>query len=182
MVFPLIVVSLKPVNVGYPFLYRRKTYVDMLLVLTAIVVVLFFYHRYINRQTRVTGVQQLKALEVQNDVHAAFVKLVNEDGAGEWPPNTSHQHWPRPILAYMSVYLEMAPLLSTPDASLDDNVNTKRRQEFRSRMQRTLTQGIDLLAVQRILDNVESGNWVEFPRQAYNGFYSCIAYLRHSYR
>ncbi|KAL2867572.1 uncharacterized protein BJX67DRAFT_371908 [Aspergillus lucknowensis] len=76
----------------------------------------------------------------------------------------------------------MAPLLATANPSLDDQYNRIRCQEFRSRMQALLTERVDLEAVRSVLETVHSGNWDSFPRDAYNGFYSCIACLRHAYR
>lgn len=130
----------------------------------------------------ILGLEDWKALRVRHEVHSAFMTLVNDDGAGSWPPRASHDDFPPALRPYREVYAAMAPLLATADPSLDDECNTIRIQEFRSRMQALLVEKIDLKAAQGALEAVQLGNWEAFPRDAYNGFYSCIACLRHAYR
>lgn len=120
--------------------------------------------------------------DVQHDVLSAFLKLVDDDGAGHWPPKANHDEWPLPLRPYKDIYLMMAPSLVTADPSRDDELNRKRRQEFRSRMEALLTDCIDIEAAESSLAAVAAGDWDSFSREAYNGFYSCIACLRHAYR
>lgn len=128
------------------------------------------------------GLQDLKALRIRHDVRSAFMTMVNDDGAGFWPPRATHDNFPPALRPYQHVYATMAPLLPYANPSLDDACNTIRIADFRSRMQTLLAEKIDMDAVQSTLDTVQSGNWDAFPRDAYNGFYSCIACLRHAYR
>lgn len=128
------------------------------------------------------GLEELKALEARHPVHSAFITLVNDEGAGSWPPRATHDKFPLALRPYQQIYATMAPLLATADPSLDDENNKLRCQEFRSRMQALLTENVDMKATRSALEAVQSGDWEAFPRDAYNGFYSCIACLRHAYR
>ncbi|KAG6358548.1 hypothetical protein INS49_012065 [Diaporthe citri] len=128
------------------------------------------------------GLEDLKALRIRHDVHSAFMVMVNDEGAGSWPPRATHDDFPPALRPYQHIYAAMAPLLPYANPSLDDECNKIRIADFRSRMQTLLTEKVDVDAVQSILELVESGNWDAFPRDAYNGFYSCIACLRHAYR
>jgi hypothetical protein len=83
---------------------------------------------------------------------------------------------------YKSVYLELAPLLSAATPSLDDATNEKRRHDYRLLMRKLLSQRIHGCQVEAVMAAAEAGNWDLFPRDAYNGFYCCIAVLRHAYR
>lgn len=128
------------------------------------------------------GLQDLKALRVRHDVHSAFMTMVNDEGAGSWPPRATHDDFPPALRPYQHIYAAMAPLLPWSDPSLDDECNKIRIADFRSRMQTLLAEKVDMDAVQSTLETVQSGNWDAFPRDAYNGFYACIACLRHAYR
>jgi hypothetical protein len=128
------------------------------------------------------GLQDLKALRIRHDVHSAFMTMVNDEGAGSWPPRASHDAFPPALRPYQHIYAAMAPLLPYTNPSLDDECNKVRIADFRSRMQTLLAHNIDMGAVQSTLEAVESGNWDAFPRDVYNGFYACIACLRHAYR
>lgn len=128
------------------------------------------------------GLQDLKELRIRHDVHSAFMTMVNDEGAGSWPPRATHDDFPPALRPYQHIYAAMAPLLPYANPSLDDECNKIRIADFRSRMQTLLAEKIDMDAVRSILETVESGNWDGFPRDAYNGFYACIACLRHAYR
>lgn len=128
------------------------------------------------------GLEELKALRGRHEVHTAFMTMINDEGAGSWPPRATHDEFPPALRAYSEIYAAMAPLLPTANPSLDDECNRIRCHEFRSRMQTLLREKVDMMATQGILETVQSGNWDAFPRDAYNGFYSCIASLRHAYR
>ncbi|EEP76193.1 predicted protein [Uncinocarpus reesii 1704] len=127
-------------------------------------------------------IRDLAALKDRCEAAAALSKLVEEDGAGSWPPKADHNSWPTPLLPYKDIYLELAPLLPTPRPSLDSEVNDEKRARYRSLMRRLLSERINVPQVEDILATVETGNWESFPRDAYNGFYCCIAVLRHAYR
>lgn len=162
-------------------MYVFLTFVALALAL-ALVVLLRYYNQRSPRRAPENELESLKTLDAKHDVHSAFMTLVNEDGAGEWPPKTDHDNFPVALQPYKEIYLTMAPSLATADPSLDDELNTRRCQEFRSRMLSLLSHHIDKKAVKEILETVARDNWDAFPRDAYNGFYSCIACLRHAYR
>lgn len=148
----------------------------------ALAILLHYIRCEFRRRKTTSDLDDLKDLNVQHDVHSAFMKLVNDDGAGDWPPRANHDDWPIPLRPYKEVYFTMSPFLATADPSTDDEWNKTRCLEFRSRMQALLTDRIDIEAVERTLQTVASGNWDSFPRDRYNGFYACIACLRHAYR
>jgi hypothetical protein len=128
------------------------------------------------------GLDNLKALNVDHELRAEFLKLVRDDGAGSWPPVARHHNWPAALSAYSKVYAEVAPHLATPEPSLDDDFNLKRCAEFRTRMRASLEQHVDVDAVAKCLQPVLDDDWSELSRDSFNGFYSCIACLRHAYR
>jgi hypothetical protein len=147
-------------------------------------VVIFHYCSQKDPRSRLpaAGLEELKALKTRHGVHAAFLAMVNDEGAGSWPPRATHDEFPKALRPYSQIYAIMAPFLATTNPSLDDEINKIRCQEFRSRMQALLTEKVDMDAAQGALERVQSGNWDGFPREAYNGFYACISCLRHAYR
>ncbi|KAI1745730.1 hypothetical protein F4680DRAFT_443200 [Xylaria scruposa] len=162
----------------------------MNIILFAVVVVLAvvaLVRYYFQRDSKVhrspdLELKDLIALDVRHDVHSAFVRLVNDEGAGSWPPRATHDRFPPALQAYAEIYALMAPSLPTVKPSLDDELNKLRCLQFRSRMQALLSEKIDMKAAREALERVQSGYWDAFPRDTYNGFYSCIACLRHAYR
>jgi hypothetical protein len=126
--------------------------------------------------------EKLNRKEYRHEIIEVYSDLVDKDGAGFWPPRAKHYSWPKFLGPYHDIYLELAPYLSTDKPSLSDAYNTKRRNDFRSRMQKLLKERIDVTEVQKILTEVEAGNWDLIDRDAYNGFFSCIAICRHAYR
>ncbi len=129
-------------------------------------------------------VQDIKQLAECHETAALLADLIHTDGAGEWPPRTNHDFttWPAVLRPYRDIYAEMAPLLPTPDVSLDDEINRTRLSNFRSRFQTLLQDRVDLPQVEQLLLAAEAGRWDVFPRDTYNGFYACIAWCRHAYR
>ena len=117
-----------------------------------------------------------------HELAGALIRLFEKDGAGAWPPRANHDSWPIALRPYKEIYLELASLLPTAEPSLDDDVNIARRERYRSRMRTLLADRVDVTSVQSILEKVEAGSWELFPRDAYNGFYACIAVCRHAYR
>ncbi len=128
------------------------------------------------------GIESLKALNLNHELRTEFLKLVRDDGAGSWPPRASHHDWPAALSAYSRVYAEVAPFLATAEPSLDDAFNVERCAEFRTRMRVSLAQHVDADAAATCLEAVVRGDWGELSRDSFNGFYSCVACLRHAYR
>ncbi|KAI9647106.1 hypothetical protein NHQ30_005108, partial [Ciborinia camelliae] len=126
--------------------------------------------------------QALRDLRDEHEVAAVMSRLIDEDGAGAWPPNANHDSWPMALRPYKEVYLELIPLLSAAPPSLDDHVNNERREKYRSMMRKLLMVRINIPQVVSIMAAVEAGNWDIFPRDSYNGFYCCVAVCRHAYR
>ncbi|MCJ1266909.1 hypothetical protein MMC22_006794 [Lobaria immixta] len=113
---------------------------------------------------------------------SALLELFDKDGAGAWPPKANHDTWPMTLRPYKDIYLALAPLLSTAEPSLDDNFNNERRNNYRVLMGKLLSERINIAQVEQVLAAVEAGNWDVLPRDAYNGFYACVAVCRHAYR
>lgn len=130
----------------------------------------------------VLKLQDLRALAVRYEPASALCTLVEDDGAGKWPPKTDHDNWPLALRQYKLIYWELAPSLSAVTPSTDDAVNKERRENYRSLMRKLLSERINKSRVEAVMAAVEAGNWDLFPRDAYNGFYCCIACLRHAYR
>ncbi|KAI0867765.1 hypothetical protein GGS24DRAFT_507467 [Hypoxylon argillaceum] len=153
----------------------------------SVILAFAFILRYVWRSSQPSSysnsdIQDIRALKPQNDVSLAFLRLVDDDGAGEWPPKANHDDWPSSLRPYKNIYLLTSPFLATAEPSMDDDTNRTRCQRFRSRMTSLLAEHINLEDVQDILNVVEKGHWQQFSRDSYNGFYSCIACLRHAYR
>ena len=129
-----------------------------------------------------TGIESLKGLCTSHELRTEFLKLVRDDGAGNWPPRARHHDWPAALSAFSTVYKEVAPHLATAEPSLDDEFNIKRCAEFRARMRASLEQHVDADATARCLEAILRGDYSELSRDSFNGFYSCVACLRHAYR
>ncbi|GME36131.1 hypothetical protein K441DRAFT_612850 [Neofusicoccum parvum] len=129
-----------------------------------------------------TVVSALAKVGTQHEAARQLKKLVETDGAGEWPPKTDYTSWPSELRPYHDIYLEMAPLLSTAQVSLEDSVNQKRRETYRATMRKLLNERVRLPRVEAILAEVEGGNWDHMTRDAYNGLFGCVALSRHAYR
>ncbi|KAH7094616.1 hypothetical protein FB567DRAFT_565799 [Paraphoma chrysanthemicola] len=138
---------------------------------------------YISNDKNSKVSSKLKALERSHETGGALSNMVQADGAGSWPPKATHgAGWPSELLPFHEIYLEMIPLLSSSNPSLDDAVNIERRDQFRALMSKKLNERVDMARVQALVSSIEAGNWSGCSRQAYNGFYCCIGVLRHSYR
>ncbi|TGO90550.1 hypothetical protein BPOR_0060g00230 [Botrytis porri] len=136
----------------------------------------------IDENEYVSKYQALRNLRDQHEVTAAMSRLVDEDGAGAWPPNANHDSWPMALRPYKEIYFQLIPLLSAAPPSLDGDINNERREKYRSMMRKSLMERINVPQVVAIMAAVEAGNWDIFPRDAYNGFYCCVAVFRHAYR
>ncbi|EZF70384.1 hypothetical protein H105_07200 [Trichophyton soudanense CBS 452.61] len=120
-------------------------------------------------------IQHLKILKARHETASDLLELVQIDGAGAWPPRTNFESWPSALRPYHDIYFNIIPLLSTAEPSLDDAVNKKLVGDFRSHMRKLLAEKINLTLVKEIMTAAEAGKWDIFPRDAYNGFYCCIA-------
>ncbi|KAG8209225.1 15-hydroxyprostaglandin dehydrogenase (NAD(+)) protein [Trichophyton interdigitale] len=143
---------------------------------------------WIRRQKRAdesgnhSRIQHLESLQGRHETASDLLELVQIDGAGAWPPRTDFESWPSALRPYHDIYFNIIPLLSTAEPSLDDAVNKKLVGDFRSHMRKLLAEKIDLTRVREIMAAAEAGRWDIFSRDAYNGFYCCIAMSRHAYR
>lgn len=141
----------------------------------------------INRFPLHEGCQDSQIREIQslarcNKTAAALATLVAQDGAGAWPPKCDHDRWPSPLRPYKKIYLELAPLLAAVEPSLDDAENMRKRQRYRSLMRALLSTRVSVADVESLLRLSEGGDETACPLDSYNGFYCCIAVLRHAYR
>lgn len=127
-------------------------------------------------------IEDLKTLKSRHKTASTLLKLIENDGAGAWPPKANHNQWPKALQPYKEIYLELVPLLPTAEPSLDDSVNNERRDIFRSHLRKLLSERVNIPQVELLLAAAEDGNWKVFPRDAYNGFYACVAVCRHAYR
>lgn len=109
----------------------------------------------------------------------ALKSLIDEEGAGSWPPRTNYKDWPSILQPYHEICLESSHSLSASEGLLDDDFLTIRRVKFRQRMQDLLNAQIDIPAVVSIL---ETDKGKSCPRDVLNAFYCCIAVCRHAYR
>lgn len=126
--------------------------------------------------------EDLRNMRDQHETAAILSDLVEKDGAGAWPPKADHDSWPAPLKPYKDIYLECVPSLPMADASTDDDVNQKRRGRYRSLMRNLLDERVNLAEFEEIMKAVEAGDISACRRDAYNGFYCCIAVYRHAYR
>ena len=137
----------------------------------------------ISKKSALVSNLRANAVKSRHEVAQQLLELVETDGAGSWPPKASHYHsWPAALRPYHEIYLELAPLLPVAEPSLDDNINSDRLKQYRSRMQKALRDRISLFDVRTIMAAADTGWTKEMPRDAYNGFYACVSALRHAYR
>ena len=117
-----------------------------------------------------------------HEIALSLYDMVKMDGAGRWPPRANHSTWPAPLQPYKDIYLELAPLLPCLDPTLDDDANNKRRHHYRSQMRKLLRERVNIALVEELLTSFEQETTSELSRECFNGFYCCIAVLRHAYR
>lgn len=126
---------------------------------------------------------ELEAMRGNHETADLLQHLVQFDGAGSWPPQASHgKAWPAALRPYHDVYFELAKSLPTANVSLDTEIHSSRRFEYRAQMRYLLHERIDMSAVEDILLAAEAGDRSVFSAKAYNGFYACIAVSRHAFR
>ncbi|KAJ5457278.1 hypothetical protein N7530_012552 [Penicillium desertorum] len=124
----------------------------------------------------------LKSQRGQNEAVDVLLNLIEQDGAGQWPPLVVYDDWPSALQPYKDIYHEVVPQLSSSSPLLDDDTLTVRRESFRSHMRELLKERINLLEVERLLNAAEAGNWTSLRREQLNGVYCAVAVLRHAYR
>ena len=145
-------------------------------------------HRYCQQFRASTklgkGIARLNRDYPKHDVVVAYLTLINEDGAGSWPPRTDYvqSSWPLALRPYHDIYHKMSPFLSASEDFLDDERNNKRRHQYRQLMRELLAESIDLRQVEELMIAAEAGRSEIFPQDVCNAFYCCIAVLRHAYR
>ncbi len=115
-------------------------------------------------------------------ISRAFAALIDEDGAGQWPPKTDHSTCPLALRPYKGIFLELNHLLTIDPHCCDSSLVEQRRHSFRLSLRKALVQRINITKVDRVLMQPEAGSWEAFSRDSYNGFHCCIAALRHAYR
>lgn len=114
-------------------------------------------------------------------LHAAEQSLKALCGPDEqqwWPARpTFHKTWPDLLQAYQRVYEALGPHLVNEWPSLDDAENRQIIDNFRARVRRELSIHIQPSEVQTLMENEGC-----MSEPAWQGFYACVAYLRHYYR
>ncbi|KAE8149661.1 hypothetical protein BDV25DRAFT_155887 [Aspergillus avenaceus] len=129
-------------------------------------------------------IQNIKSMKRQgaHETATLLADLIENDGAGAWPPKTNYGSWPEPLRAYKDIYLELVPTLPAANPSLDDDVNQEKRNKYRMRMRKLLSERVDIVGVEKLMIAAAAGDTDAFPRDVYNAFYCCIAVCRHAYR
>ncbi|KAI5455769.1 hypothetical protein BGZ63DRAFT_368305 [Mariannaea sp. PMI_226] len=127
-------------------------------------------------------ISELNLLQDRHKAAYALAQLVEQDGAGSWPPSASFVSWPKSLQCYQNIYHELFRSFTVEEPSLCDDFNRQKRYEFRALMQKRLHEKVDLTEVGEIMKSIEQGNWSIMPRLQFNALYSIIAYLRHAYR
>ncbi|CAN8102082.1 unnamed protein product [Discula destructiva] len=129
-------------------------------------------------------IRALSQLSTRHETASRLSDLIDNDGAGAWPPCANHGYdtWPVPLRGYSQVFQKIAPLLSTATASVDDQVNRARIDSFRAEFRKQLREHVDLVQVRPWLEAVEAERWDILPRDKMNAFWGCVALSRHAYR
>ncbi|CEJ88242.1 hypothetical protein VHEMI04656 [[Torrubiella] hemipterigena] len=127
-----------------------------------------------------TDIGSLLPLTIHHEFAKAYIRLVNEDGAGSWPPAANFDFWPPAIQPYQDIYTQYTSSLTVSEASLYDDVNEGNRHKFRTDMQKLLQEHINLDSVRQALELDSSKPSVS--RDQINAFHGTLAYLRHVYR
>lgn len=168
---------------------------NLALILTAVLLLCFLlreiWQQHIHSQSHKSSsgvtffqsrLDSLRSLRGQHEVVDVLLNLIEQDGAGQWPPLVVYDDWPSALQPYKTIYHEVIPQLSSSNPLLDDDTLIRRRESFRSRMRELLNERIDLREVERLLNAAEAGNWTSLRREQLNGVYCAIAVLRHAYR
>ncbi|CAP96197.1 hypothetical protein PCH_Pc21g13000 [Penicillium rubens Wisconsin 54-1255] len=92
----------------------------------------------------------------QNEAVDVLLNLIEQDGAGQWPPLVVYDDWPSALQLYKDIYHEVVPQLSSSSPLLDHDTLMVRRESFRSQMRELLKELINLLEVERLLNAAEA--------------------------
>ncbi|KAJ5251104.1 hypothetical protein N7489_001514 [Penicillium chrysogenum] len=98
----------------------------------------------------------LRSQRGQNEAVDVLLNLIEQDGAGQWPPLVVYDDWPSALQLYKDIYHEVVPQLSSSSPLLDDDTLMVRRESFRSQMRELLKELINLLEVERLLNAAEA--------------------------
>ncbi|KAM7217138.1 hypothetical protein V8F06_007537 [Rhypophila decipiens] len=113
----------------------------------------------------------------------SLATLVQQDGAGCWPPKTNHavSSWPAALRPYRQIWDDLSPLIPTPNSSrlLDDDANKRRIDHFRCLMRENLAMRID---IGQVMEDLEDDTPSRLGQDTVNALYCCLAMLRHGYR
>lgn len=132
-----------------------------------------------------SGTSLLRDLRLFKGHHESadvLLSLIEQDGAGEWPPRVVYDAWPSAVQPYKDIYLELVPMLPCADPLLDDESLSSRRDKFRGAMRDQLRTRINTKDIEDLLNGAEAGNWSRIRRDQLNGVYCAVAVLRHAYR
>lgn len=139
-------------------------------------------HLLDNRKYELTKIGLLKGYRENHEAADVLLNLIEQDGAGEWPPRVVYDSWPAALQPYKDIYSELAPTLSCANPMIGDELLIVRRETFRSDMRERLSKRINIAEVEDLLNGAEAGNWSRIRRDQLNGVYCAIAVLRHAYR
>lgn len=119
---------------------------------------------------------------LQHHVLTCLRDLIVMGGGGSWPPRATYRDsWPLPLRAYDSVYRAMEASFPVKESSVDNTLNRKIIDSFRSRMRAYLERHTNMGEVQSALERAESEP-ESCSQAAWLGFFLCMSFLRHSYR
>lgn len=135
-----------------------------------------------DQPTQTLTLDSVKNLRHDHEAANVLWNLIEQDGAGEWPPRVVYEDWPSAIQPYKEIYLELAPMLSCADPMIGDDLIIARREKYRAAMRERLSARIDTVEVEDLLNAAEAGNWSRISRDQLNGVYCAVAVLRHAYR
>ncbi|KAJ5111074.1 hypothetical protein N7532_001609 [Penicillium argentinense] len=128
-------------------------------------------------------ISRVKETRDSHETIKALQRMVKVDGAGSWPPKATHRDsWPKALQPYHDIFQELAALISVDTVSTNDEINQSRRLEYRKRLQRLLKERINLEAVQSVFAISDQAGSTGLQGVACNGFFACIANLRHGFR
>ncbi|KAJ5240661.1 uncharacterized protein N7469_002252 [Penicillium citrinum] len=126
---------------------------------------------------------RVKKSRESHETTKALQRMIEVDGAGSWPPRATHRDtWPKALQPYHDIFQELAALIPVDNVSTNNEINQSRRLECRTRMQRLLKERINLEAVQSVFNITNQADSPVLQGVACNGFFACIANLRHGFR
>ncbi|KAJ7483274.1 hypothetical protein FB451DRAFT_1029543 [Mycena latifolia] len=121
------------------------------------------------------------AAEAPSHARQGLQELIATGGGGKWLPSaTFEDSWPASLRPYHHVFFAIAKSIPVSEASLDDEENRARIDQFRNSLRTALQENLSLETVRRTLNHDQSKD--EMEACGWMGFFACIAYLRHAYR